>query len=78
MHGASFLGQTTIRTQQIMLRFYRSVQITSQLIYVTRLITTSLHGKSIAITIFLSEVIENLAIVAENDAIFGLVTSSTM
>jgi hypothetical protein len=30
MHGASFLGQTTIRTRQIMLGFYRSVQITSQ------------------------------------------------
>jgi hypothetical protein len=31
MHGASFLGQTTIRTRQILLGFYRSVQITSQL-----------------------------------------------
>jgi hypothetical protein len=49
MHGVSFLGQTTIRTRQIMLGFYPSVQITSQFmshVRPTRLRTTSLHGKS--------------------------------
>jgi hypothetical protein len=30
MEPASFLGQTTIRTRQILLGFYQSVQITSQ------------------------------------------------
>jgi hypothetical protein len=30
IHGASFLGQTTIRTRQSLLGFYPSVQITSQ------------------------------------------------
>jgi hypothetical protein len=85
VHGASFIGQTTIRTRQILLGFYPSVQITSQFMsHDWELL--SLHGKSIAIRIFLEEAIENLARTMwlrimrlySVYAIFGIVTSSTM
>jgi hypothetical protein len=55
---SQFLRPATIRTRQILLGFYPSVQITSQLFYVTRLSTSSFHGKSIAIGIFLSKLLQ--------------------
>jgi hypothetical protein len=57
-YGASFLGQTTIRTRQILLGFYPSVQKTSQFMSHDWELTSSLHGKSIAIRIFLSKLLK--------------------
>jgi hypothetical protein len=70
----SFLGQPTIWTRQILLGFYPSVQITSQLCHTIENYS-SLHGKSIAFWIFLSRSYWKLGQnnVAENDgAIFSI------
>jgi hypothetical protein len=58
LHGASFLGQQSIRTRQI-LPWILSVSAKNWPIYVTRLRTISLHGRAITIRIkFLAKLLQ--------------------
>jgi hypothetical protein len=58
-HVSQFLKPADdLNTANSTVGFFPSVQITSQFTSVTRLRTTSLHGKSIAITIFLSKLLK--------------------